>query len=322
MQPRTRGLRTLVAAGLLAVIASLSAGTASAQPAPELTTLKVGVIPISALAPLYLGIAKGFFRDEHLTIEPSAAQGGAAIIPAVLNGDEQIGFTNVVSFMLAISRGLPLRNVIAGAQAIGENGLSTSAVLVAGASPIKTLKDLEGKTIAVNALNNIGDITIKAVMDKGGADSSKVKFVEVGFPEMPSALAQGRVDAIWAEDPFQTIARRAGARVLFKNYDEFDPKLTLANYFTSTDYYNAHRDVMARFTRAMNVSLKYAIAHPAEARQTITDYAKLDPALAAVILLPGWTPEVNMESMELLQASMIKYGILAQPVDLRAAIPR
>jgi NitT/TauT family transport system substrate-binding protein len=322
MQLRTLGLRGIVATVLLAVLASTSAGPASAQPSPELTTLKVGVIPISALAPLYLGIAKGFFRDEHLTIEPSAAQGGAAIIPAVLNGDEQIGFTNVVSFMLAISRGLPLRNVIAGAQAIGENGLSTSAVLVAGASPIKTLKDLEGKTIAVNSLNNIGDITIKAVMDKSGADSSKVKFVEVGFPEMPVALAQGRVDAIWAEDPFQTIARRAGARVLFKNYDDFDPKLTLANYFTSTDYYNAHRDIMTRFTRAMNVSLKYAVAHPAEARQTLTDYAKLDPALAAVILLPGWTPDVNLESMELLQASMIKYGILAKPVDLRAAIPR
>jgi NitT/TauT family transport system substrate-binding protein len=322
MQLGTRRLRSLVAAGLLAVIAGLSAGPVSAQSAPDVTTLKVGVIPISALAPLYLGISKGFFRDEHLAIEPSAAQGGAAIIPAVLNGDLQIGFTNVVSFMLAVSRGLPLRNVVAGSQAIGEGGLSTSAVLVAGASPIRTLKDLEGKTIAVNALNNIGDITIKAVMDKSGADSSKVKFVEIGFPEMPSALAQGRVDAIWAEDPFQTIARRAGARVLFKNYDDFDPKLTLATYFTSNDYYDAHRDAMARFTRAMNVALKYAVAHPAEARQTTTDFAKLDPALAAVILLPGWTPEVNLESMDRLQTAMMKYGILAKPIDLRAAFPR
>jgi NitT/TauT family transport system substrate-binding protein len=312
----------MIAAGGLALAFAVSAAGVSAQPAPDVTTLRVGIIPIAALAPLYLGIAKGFFRDEHLAIEPTAAQGGAAIIPAVLNGDEQIGFTNVVSFMLAISRGLPLRNVIAGAQAIGPGGLSTSAVLVAGASPIKTLKDLEGKTVAVNALNNIGDITIKAVMDKSGADSSKVKFVEIGFPEMPTALAQGRVDAIWAEDPFQTIAKRAAARVLFKNYDDFDPQLTLANYFTSTQYYDAHRGVMARFTRAMNTSLKYASAHPAEARQTIIGFAKLDPAIAAVILLPGWSPDVNMGSLERLQTAMIKYGILTQPIDLRAAIPR
>lgn len=313
-------VRPFLAAIAVALTVSSSTLGASAQ-TPADVTLRVGVIPIGALAPLYLGVQKGFFRDEHLVLEPNFAQGGSSIIPAVVNGDEQIGFTNVVSFMLAISRGLPLRNVIAGAQAIGENGLSTAAVLVGGSSPIKTLKDLEGKTVAVNALNNIGDITIKAVLDKSGVDSSKVKFIEIGFPEMPAALQQGHVDAIWAEDPFQTIAKRAGARVLFKNYDDFDPKLTLANYFTTTAYYDAHRDVMARFTRAMRVSLKYAIAHPAEARQTITEFTKLDPALAAVILLPGWQPEVNIGSMERLQTAMLKSGTLMKPIDLKAAFP-
>jgi NitT/TauT family transport system substrate-binding protein len=319
---RTRGLRSIAAAALLAVTVSTSTVAVSAQPAPEVTTLRLGIIPIAALAPLYLGMSKGFFRDERLAIEPTAAQGGAALIPAVLNGDLQIGFTNVVSFVLATSRGLPLRNVLAASQTIGDGGLSTSAVMVAGGGPIKSLKDLEGKTIAVNALNNIGDITIKADMDKAGADSSKVKFIEISFPEMPAALAQGRVDAIWAEDPFQTIAKRAGARVLFKNYDDFDPKLTLANYFTSAQYLDTHRDVIARFTRAMIVSMKYATAHPAEARQTTTDFAKLDPALAAVILLPGWTPDINLESLERLQTAMLKYGVLSKPIDLRAAIAR
>jgi NitT/TauT family transport system substrate-binding protein len=314
-------IRSFLAALAVAVTVATSTLGATAQTAGDVTTLRVGVIPIAAVAPLYLGVKKGFFSAERLQLEPNFAQGGSSIIPAVLNGDEQIGFTNVVSFMLAVSRGLPLRNVIAGAQAIGANGLSTSAVLVADASPIKTLKDLEGKTIAVNALNNIGDITIKAVLDKRGVDTNKVKFVEIGFPEMPAALQHGRVDAIWAEDPFQTIAKRAGARVLFKNYDEFDPKLTLANYFTTTAYYDAHRDVMARFTRAMQTSLKYATAHPAEARSVTVEFAKLDPAVAAVILLPGWSPDVNMGSLERLQAAMIKFGILAKPVDLKTAIP-
>jgi NitT/TauT family transport system substrate-binding protein len=314
-------VRSLLAAAAVALTVSASTLGAAAQSPVEMTTLRVGVIPISAVAPLYLGVKKGFFRDERLDLEPNFAQGGSSIIPAVLNGDEQIGFTNVVSFMLAVSRGLPLRNVIAGSQAIGENGLSTAAVLVGGTGPIRALKDLEGKTIAVNALNNIGDITIKAVLDKNGVDASKVKFVEIGFPEMPAALQQGRVDAIWAEDPFQTIAKRAGARVLFKNYDDFDPKLTLANYFTTTSYYDSHRDVMARFTRAMQASLKYASTHPAEARQTITEFAKLDPAIAAVILLPGWSPDVNMGSMERLQSALIKFGVLSKPVDLKAAMP-
>lgn len=312
-------VRSLISA--LVIATALVSAPLAVRAQSDVTTLRVGVIPIAALAPLYLGVKKGFFSDERLQLDPNFAQGGSSIIPAVLNGDEQIGFTNVVSFVLAVSKGLPLRNVIAGAQAMGPNNLSTSAVLVAGDSPIKTLKDLEGKTIAVNALNNIGDITIKAVLDKAGVDYTKVKFVEIGFPAMPDALAQGRVDAIWAEDPFQTIAKHGGARVLFKNYDDFDTKLTLANYFTTTTYYDAHKDVMVRFTRAMQKSLAYAATHPAEARQTITEFAKLDPAIAAVILLPGWAPDVNIGATEKLETAMIKYGILAKPIDLKAAIP-
>jgi NitT/TauT family transport system substrate-binding protein len=52
-------------------------GTGSA----EVKTLKVGVIPIADVAPLYLGMDKGFFADEQLKIEPQLAEGGAAIVP-------------------------------------------------------------------------------------------------------------------------------------------------------------------------------------------------------------------------------------------------
>ena len=45
------------------------------------TTLKVGVIPIADVAPLYLGIDKGFFEEQQLTIQPQLAEGGAAITP-------------------------------------------------------------------------------------------------------------------------------------------------------------------------------------------------------------------------------------------------
>ena len=51
------------------------------------TTLKVGVIPIADVAPLYLGIEKGFFEEQQLTIQPQLAEGGAAITPAVVSGD-------------------------------------------------------------------------------------------------------------------------------------------------------------------------------------------------------------------------------------------
>jgi NitT/TauT family transport system substrate-binding protein len=73
---------------LLSIALAATTGTTAFAQTSDVT-LKVGVIPISDVAPLYLGIAKGYFKDEHLAIEPVPAQGGAVIVPAVLSGDDQ-----------------------------------------------------------------------------------------------------------------------------------------------------------------------------------------------------------------------------------------
>ena len=72
------------------------------------------MIPIADVAPLYLGIKKGFFEEEKLTIEPQLAEGGAAIIPSVMSGDYQIGFSNAVSLLIAASKDLPVQIISQG----------------------------------------------------------------------------------------------------------------------------------------------------------------------------------------------------------------
>src|SRR4051795_6333252 len=59
----------------------------------QATTVTVGVIPIADVAPLFLGIKKGFFRDQRLNVKTQFAQGGAVIVPSVLSGDFQFGFS-------------------------------------------------------------------------------------------------------------------------------------------------------------------------------------------------------------------------------------
>jgi NitT/TauT family transport system substrate-binding protein len=284
-------------------------------------TLKVGVIPIVDVAPLYLGIEKGFFKQEGLTIEPVPAQGGAAIVPTVVAGDNQVGFSNVVSLILASSRGLPLETIAAGSEAVRDPAHSPAALMVAGNSSIRSAKDLEGKTIAVNTLNNIGDVTIKALLDQRGADVSKIKFIELAFSAMPVALKEGRVDAIWANEPFETVARNDGDRVLFHNYEEYDPKLSVAVYFTTRSFAAQHPDVVARFQRAMAKSASYAVAHPRDARAILPSYTRLEASVANTLFLPGWGTTINLGSVERLQGSMVKFGLLQKPTDLKPLFP-
>lgn len=63
-------------------------------------------LPIEGLEPLYIAVNRGYFEEEGIRVEPQQAQGAAAIIPAVISGDMQFGFSNNVSLILATERGL------------------------------------------------------------------------------------------------------------------------------------------------------------------------------------------------------------------------
>ena len=287
-------------------------GGGSGEPA----TLKVGVIPIADVAPLYLGIDKGFFKDEKLTIQPQLAEGGAAITPAVLSGDFQIGFSNNISLLIAASKNLPVQIISQGVLAGKSEKEAWADLMVTKDSSIKEPKDLEGKTIAVNTLKNICEVTIKASLEKDGVDVSTLKFSEVPFPDMNGALEANRVDAACEVEPFVSQAKAAGSRGLDPFYVRTAPDLSVATYFTSKEYAEKNPDVVDRFVRAMNKSLTYAQENPEEVRGILTDYTEIPPAIAQKIKLPVWREGLNEPTIEQLSELSKKYGLIEEEPDL------
>jgi len=221
--------------GLVCALALAACGGTS-EAGENSGTLKVGVIPIADVAPLYVGMEQGFFEDEGLTIEPQIAEGGAAIATSVLSGDYQFGFSNVVSLVTARSKDLPLRIVSQGASGHESEKDAFDTLLVPGASSIKKPTDLEGKTVAVNALSNIGPLSINYAVEEAGGDPSRIKYVEVPFPDMIAAVEAGRVDAAWVVEPFASQGIGAGMRSIFAPFEAVSPDLTIATYFANEQY--------------------------------------------------------------------------------------
>jgi NitT/TauT family transport system substrate-binding protein len=133
-----------------------------------------------------------------------------------------------------------------GNQASASAAEAWDGVVVRANSAIKAPKDLEGKTIAVNALKGSAELSIRAVLARHGVDVSKLKFLEVPFPDQLAALQAGRVDAAAPVEPFVTQARAAGARVLFSYFAGLQPKLTVGTYFAMTPFIQKNDDVVAR----------------------------------------------------------------------------
>jgi NitT/TauT family transport system substrate-binding protein len=288
--------------------------------AAETTTLRVGVIPIADVAPLYLGIDKGFFEQEQLKIEPQLAEGGAAITPAVVSGDFQIGFSNTISLLIAASKGVPVEIISQGVLGGKDESEAWADLLVLKDGPIQSGKDLEGKTIAVNTLSNICEVTIKASLEKEGVAVDQLKFTEVPFPDMNAALEQKRVDGACVVEPFVSQGTAGAAKGIDPFYVRTAPDLTVATYFTTKQYAEENADVVDRFVQAMNKSLEYAQSHPDEVRQVLLDYTEIPPEAAEAITLPQWRTDLSVPTIELLSELSEKYGLIEEQPDLNELI--
>lgn len=298
-----------------------STASATADAPAETVDLTVGVIPILDVAPIYLGVEQGFFEEEGINLTLELAQGGAAIVPGVVSGQFQFGFSNTISLLLAQDNDLGLKVTNNGAQSTDDPMEDFGAVMVPGDSDIQDLTDLAGKRIGVNTLNNIQTTTINEIVRQAGGDPSSITYVELPFPEIAQAVASGDVDAGQLVEPFRTISLNNGDRNLGSNLAGVADNLEVAMYFTSQQYADENPDIVERFTNAMNQSLEYADENPDAAREILGTYTNIEPAVAEAAVLPRWPGEINRDSVEQLAELAASDGLISAVPDLDTLLP-
>jgi NitT/TauT family transport system substrate-binding protein len=314
--PRTSAGRFAPLACLLVAACGSSDSGESGTGKP--TTIRVGATPIADVAPLYLGIEKGFFKREKLTIKPEPADVGVAVVAAVVRGSNDVGFGNTTTLAIAGSKGLPLQIIAPGAQAAAKatRDEAWDAVLVKKGSSIASARDLEGKTVSVNTLQNIGPLAINTALRRRGVDYRKVRYIEVPFPDANVALEAGRVDAAWVIEPYLSQGLEHGSRPLLYPYEETAPSLPVAAYYANKRFIAEHPDVVDRFVRAMDRSLDYARTHPAEVREIVPTYTKIPPATARKMKLAQWRPRLPRAEVERISRLAKEYGYLKKQPDI------
>jgi NitT/TauT family transport system substrate-binding protein len=154
-------------------------------------------------------------------------------------------------------------------------------ILVRADSPIQSARDLEGRTLATNTLNNIDHIMQLVWIQQRGGDPRRVNIVEIPFPQHPAALAQGRVDAIGPTEPFVTMALSQGARLLAYHYGEVNEVTLLAYYGATDDWLSRNGDLARRFYRATQRADDLLFGDRDELRAAAVRHLNMNPELAA-----------------------------------------
>lgn len=283
--------------------------------AEELTPITVGILPIADLAPLYHGIEAGYFADEGLDVSMEVGQGGAALVPAVLNDEYQFAFGNYVSLMLARQNNVEVQivtNVVSGAE---EADRGTNALLVGPDSGIESVDDLAGRTFAVTTLNNVGEVNIRTTLREAGVDDSDITFVELPFPEMNGAVEAGEVDVAWQAEPFVTLGESAGLVNIVDPMHATTPSMPLAGMFASQSWLEGNPELAEAFNRAMQRSLEDGPDEDAM-RDAIVANTQTPPDVVPELALANWQPEMDMDKLQLVADLAVEYGLLDEDPNL------
>lgn len=311
---------TALGVGSTLGLSACSSGDSAAGAADgelETTELLVGIVPVIDHAAVFLAIEDGFFADEGLEVSAQPAQGGAAAVPAMIAGELQAAFATYPSFLLAEASGVGISIVSLGIDGTEE----TAGVYVAEGSDIATIEDLEGMTIAVNTLNNTGDLTIKTHLKDAEIDPNSVEFIELAFPDMGPTLASGGVDAVWVVEPFLTGLEGSGAQKIFATYAGPTAEIPVSGVGMTREFTDANPNTVGAFQRALERANSELAGDPDRARELVTTYSETSPEVAAELNAPTWVEgPVTADALSIWNDLMVDLEALSEPVDLESMI--
>lgn len=280
----------------------------------ELRTVNVVAVPVVDVAALYVGTEQGFFAEEGLELNIEFGQGTAAMIPALLKGQYDIQYGGTPNLLQAVDAGMPLEAIALGDRSTGEDGADHGGVLVPEASGIASAKDLEGKTVAVNALKGLHEITVWQAVAQDGGDPSKINFVEMPFPDMGAAMASGQIDAAATSEPFIGVLASQGNRVMLSQFVQVDPDFVAAVYFAASDKIASDPELFASFVRALEKTYEYAEEHPEEIRAQLGNFTQIEEGLAESMILSRFTPvQLTREDLQVVADAAAAAGTIEDP---------
>lgn len=297
-----------------------SAAPSADEPAgePEITDLTVGTLPIVDVAPVHIAIAEGLFEDEGLTVTPEVMQGGAAAIPALVSGDLDIAFGAWPSLLLANQQGIELRAIADGVAA--DEGF-TQFLAMPDSGLEGNPAGLEGKTIAVNTLNNLGELAVRWTLEAAGVDFESVQLVEIPFPDMGAALERGDVDAIWAVEPGVTGAKtNLGAVTVVDSYVDEMEGFPVAGYQVTAEFAEQNPNTVAAFTRAIEAAAQMANDDDQAVVDIVQTYTTLPAELASQLSFPEFRGVIEEATLQRVYDAMLTFGFAEEGLDIGSIV--
>jgi NitT/TauT family transport system substrate-binding protein len=184
---------------------------------------------------------------------------------------------------------------------------------------IKTAADLKGKAVATNLSYNTDWTMMREWLRKQNVDLKTVTFREIPFPDMLAAIRNNTVEAAGVTEPFVTLGKEQGARVLGYYFTDVKSPNVLSGIVAMLPYVEKNKEVVRRFLNAINRAID-DFKDPKIVRETIAANTKIPPTVIEKMNLGEWSKNVPPETMQFWVDSAKKEGIVNATADLSSLV--
>ncbi len=223
----------------------------SLLPLQQETVVKVGMKQVVSDSGVLIGMAKGYYKDLGIKIEPVQFNTGQEMINALAAGQLDVGATVTASGLFnAMSRDIPVKIVADKGINVPGKGYYRLVIRKDLVGTINDFGDLRGRKIAVVGTASLDEIALDRVLNKGGMSTKDVDLQVIrSFPDMLVSLGNKSIDAAMVIEPFIAVGIAKGIVDPWKDPAEYDPDAQTALLVFGTSM-TTRPDVANRFMTA------------------------------------------------------------------------
>lgn len=294
-----------------AVPGATGAPAATASTSGAGTTVRVGYVPVLVYSPLFVAQERGYFKEAGLNVELTPTQGGSdpVVQLAAGNFDAAVGGIGAGVFNAA-QQGVKFK--IVAPMHSEKPPVATKLVISAKrAGEIKSVTDLKGKKVAINATGAATEYWLDQALQQNGLSMQDIQLTTVAFRDVPAALENGSLDAAMLGEPLVAINLEKGV-VSVLDEDFIDGFTATYLYMGEPLLGNSHvaESFMRAYLRACR-DLQGNYMTP-EFAAIVEKYTKVPAASVQKASLPQYDPNgaVPLKDIQTLQTYFLGRGEL------------
>ena len=323
---RRRSWRRVLAAAVVTGIAvtgaacgssgnSTGAAGSGSPGAPEKPDIVVATVPAEANAGLYIAQAKGLFKKAGLHVKIETVRSAQAVIPAMLHGTVDVDSGGYVTFILASAKGVAKMRILAPGFALGPH---VNEIVVMPNSSIKSPAQLKGKTISVNQVGGLSSDLLFTALAPYGITPAQVHLAEMPFPDMPAALAAGKIDAAYVTEPVVTEAvKKYGVQQAVDINFGATQGFPLTGYAALASWVAKYPRTAAAFTKAIKQANAIAATNLSVLQTVLAKSLGISTNITGVMANGTYPTTITPAQLQRNANMMRQFGQLKGPFDVK-----